>query len=172
MIRLFRKDPAPIVQMQFTEEVLQVLKETFEGPAPTGPSAFLNKGTGLFQTLNDISAETASTEARAGGSTVAAHTEHIRFYVAMHHKLMLGARDPIDWDESWRIKTVNSVAWNDLRRDLRRGYRTVVEHLRTLDSWSEDETSLTLAIIAHTAYHLGAIRQLILAVQPDMRRTT
>jgi hypothetical protein len=28
----------PIVQTPFTEELLQLLKETFEGPAPTGPS--------------------------------------------------------------------------------------------------------------------------------------
>ena len=149
----------------FTNDVLQLLKETFEGPAPTGLSAFLNKGTGLFQTLEDVSAESASAEARPGGSTVAAHSEHIRFYVAVHHKLMLGARDPINWDESWRIKTVNSVAWNDLRRDLRWAYQSVLEYLRARDNWSEDETSLAMAIIAHTAYHLGAIRQLILAAQ-------
>ena len=152
----------PIVQT----ELLQLLKETFEGPAPTGPSAFLNKGTGLFQTLDDVSAEVASAQPRTEASTVAAHTEHIRFYVAVHYKLMLGARDTIDWDESWRIKVVTSAVWNDLRQELRQVYRTVVEHLRGLNKWGEDEISLTLAIVAHTAYHLGAIRQLILAVQP------
>ena len=125
----------------------------------------MNKGTGLFQTLDQISAEVASARSREDASTVAAHTEHIRFYVAVHHKLMLGSRDSIDWDESWRIKTVNLVAWNDLRQDLRRGYRTLVEHLRTLNKWEADETGLTLAIIAHTAYHLGAIRQLVLAAE-------
>ena len=88
----------PIVQTEFTEELLQLLKETFEGPAPTGPGAFLNKGTGLIQTLDDLSAEVASAQPRMEASTVAAHTEHIRFYVAVHYKLMLGARDTIDWD--------------------------------------------------------------------------
>jgi len=144
--------------------LLQLLKETFEGPAPIGPSAFLNKGTGLFQTVHEVSAAVASAQARPDGSTVAAHTEHIRFYVAVHYKLMLGSRENIDWDESWRIKTVNSAVWKDLRQDLRRAYRTVVEYLRSLEKWS-DETGLALAIIAHTAYHLGAIRQLILAQQ-------
>lgn len=153
------------VQRELTEELLQLLKETFEGPEPTGPSAFLNKGTGLFQTINDVSPEAASAPAVAEGSTVAAHTEHIRFYVAVHHKLMLGAREKIDWDESWRIRIVNSAEWDHLRQELRGAYATVVEHLRTLDSWGLDEASLTMAIIAHTAYHLGAIRQLILAVQ-------
>lgn len=78
---------------------------------------------------------------------------------------MLGSRENIDWDESWRIKIVNRMEWDDLRRELRRAYETIVGHLRTLERWSEDETSLTLAIIAHTAYHLGAIRQLILTTQ-------
>jgi hypothetical protein len=154
----------PIVQMHFTEDVLQLLKETFEGPASTGPSAFLNKGTGLFQTVDDISARVASAETRAGGSTIAAHTEHIRFYVTVHHKLMLGVSEKIDWDESWRIRTVTAVEWDNLRRDLRKAYAIVDEHLRGLDKWGKDDCGLTMAIVAHTAYHLGAIRQILLGV--------
>ena len=158
-----------IAQPQFAKDLLQLLKETFEGPEPTGPSAFLDKGTGLFQTLDDISAEVASAQARPDGSTIAAHTEHIRFYVAVHHKLMLGARDRINWNESWRIKTVSAAVWSDLRRDLRKAYSTVSDHLIALNSWSEDEFSVAMAVVAHTGYHLGAIRQLLLAVQPQIK---
>jgi len=158
----------PIIQTQFAQESLQLLKETFEGPEPTGPSAFLDKGTGLFQTVAEVSAETASTPARADGSTIAAHTEHIRFYVDVHDKLLSGWRDKIDWDQSWRIKDVNAAEWDTLRRDLRDAYSTVTEHLRRADSWGEDEISIALAIVAHTAYHLGAIRQLTLAVQSQV----
>jgi hypothetical protein len=159
----------PIAQPQFAKDLLQLLKETFEGPEPTGPSAFLEKGTGLFQTLDDISAELASAQPRPGGSTIAAHTEHIRFYVAVHHRLMLGAREKINWDDSWRIKTVSAVVWDDLRRDLRKAYSTVNDYLKALDSWSEDEFSVAMSIVAHTGYHLGAIRQLLLAVQPETK---
>lgn len=155
----------PVVQTQFSEDLLQILKETFAGPAPTGPSAFIEKGTGLFQTLEGTSAEVASKQVRADGSTIAAHSEHVRFYVAVHYKLMLGSRDAIDWNESWRIKTVNDAEWDDLRQELRTAYRAVVEHLRGVNKWSEDEFGLTMAIVAHTAYHLGAIRQLLLAAQ-------
>jgi hypothetical protein len=158
----------PTLPAQFNKEFLQLLKETFEGPEPTGLSAFLNKGTGLFETVDKISAKGASASARSEGSTIAAHTEHIRFYVAVHYKLMLGARDKIDWDESWRIKTVTLAEWDNLRRELRAAYSTVRDHLTTLESWGEDEVSVALAIIAHTAYHLGAIRQLQLAVQPQV----
>ena len=155
----------PNVQTQFMADMLELLKETFEGPAPSGPSAFLNKGTGLFQTLENVSAETVSAQATPDGSTIAAHTEHVRFYVMVHYKLMLGSTDNIDWDESWRITVVEAAEWDDLKRELRRAYETVVAHLRSLDKWSEDETGLTMAIVAHSAYHLGAIRQLMLAVK-------
>jgi hypothetical protein len=38
-----------------------------------------------------------------------------------------------------------------------------VEHLRNREKWQQDEPGLTMAIVAHSAYHLGAIRQLLLA---------
>ncbi|HEY8226808.1 MAG TPA: hypothetical protein VIG25_16120 [Pyrinomonadaceae bacterium] len=157
----------PGVQTQITKEFSQLLKETFEGPEPTGPSAFLEKGTGLFQTLDDIPAEIASAQARAEGSTIAAHSEHIRFYIDVHHNLLLGARDKINWDDSWRIKAVKAAQWDTLRQDLRRAYAIIKEQLRRANSWGEDEISVALAIIAHTAYHLGAIRQILLTVQPQ-----
>jgi hypothetical protein len=151
--------------METRDDFFKLLKETFEGPEPTGPSAFLDKGTGLFQTLSNVSAEMASTPARPEGSTIAAHTEHVRFYVGVHYKLMLGARDKTNWDDSWLIKTVNSEEWQELKSKLHRAYSTVVEYLRARDQWNEDEAGLTMAVITHTAFHLGAIRQLLLAVK-------
>ena len=97
----------PVVQTQFNEDLLQILKETFEGPAPTGPSAFIEKGTGLFQTLDAISANAASAQPRPDASTIAAHSEHVRFYVAVHYKLMLGSRDAIDWSHATLIKPLS-----------------------------------------------------------------
>lgn len=45
-------------------------------------------------------------------------------------ELLQVLKETFDWDEGWRIKNVSSAVWNDLRRDVRRGYRTAVEHLR------------------------------------------
>src|SRR5262249_32410875 len=126
---------------------------------------YLDKGCGLFHTLEGVNAEAASTQSRPGGSTIAAHAEHLRFYVHVHHKLLQGSTDAIDWDESWRIKTVNSTEWNSLRQELRRTYTNLVDYLRSVDVWGEDEAGLAMSIIAHSAYHLGAIRQLILALE-------
>jgi hypothetical protein len=65
----------PVAQQEIRELSFQLLKEIFEGPASQGPSAFLNKGTGLFQTLDEVDAAGASRPTRPSGSTVAAHTE-------------------------------------------------------------------------------------------------
>ncbi len=62
--------------------------------------------------------------------------------------------------------TVNLAEWDDLTQELRRAYWTLMEHLRAVERWGEDEISMAMAVIAHTAYHLGAIRQLILALKP------
>ena len=156
----------PITQPDFRNNVFQLLKETFEGPPSDQPSAFLNKGTGLFQTLDEITAEAASAQTRPGGSTIAAHTEHLRFYVMAHYELLRGSTEEIDWARSWRVHQVTAAEWDELLRELRRAYRTVTEHLRTVNVWGDDEISVGMAIIAHTAYHLGAIRQLMLAVNP------
>lgn len=154
-----------LVQSHFTDPCFQLLKETFEGPPPAVPSAFLNKGTGLFQTLDEIPAAIASAEAKPGGSTIAAHVEHIRFYVVVHGELLRGSTEAIDWNESWRIKTVESPEWDDLKQGLRRAYSSLTEQLKALETWGEDEVGVAMSIIAHTAYHLGSIRQLMLAVE-------
>lgn len=156
----------PTRQPDFRNNVFQLLEETFEGPPSEQPSAFLNKGTGLFQTLDEISAEAASAQTRPGGSTIAAHTEHLRFYVMVHYELLRGSTEEINWEQSWRVRQVTSAEWDELLRELRRAYRTVTEHLRTVNVWGDDEISVAMAIIAHTAYHLGAIRQMMPAVNP------
>jgi hypothetical protein len=154
-----------IADQDYTNNFFPLLKETFEGPPPEGASAFLEKGTGLFQTLDKISSATASTRTRPGGATIAAHSEHLRFYVIVHLELLRGSRDKIDWQQSWRVQTVTSAEWDELRRQLRRAYSTLTEYLRAVDGFSEDEIGVGMANIAHTAYHLGAIRQLVLALE-------
>src|SRR4030095_10403047 len=42
---------ADISQQDFTKNLFALLKETFEGPSPDSGSTYLEKGTGLFQTL-------------------------------------------------------------------------------------------------------------------------
>lgn len=156
-----------IAREDFTNSFFQLLKETFEGPPPDTGSAYLDKNAGLFQTLDQLTAEAASVSARPDAPTVAAHCEHVRFYVLALHELMRGATAKIDWSQSWLVRTVTPAEWDDLKQSLRRAYTALDGHLRTLQHWGDEEVGDGLAIIVHTAYHLGAIRQLARTLAQD-----
>jgi hypothetical protein len=149
-----------IAQEDFTNSLFQLLKETFEGPPPEKGSAYLDKGAGLFPTLDQVTAEAASTSVRPGAPTIAAHCEHVRFYVMALYDFMRGATDKVDWEQSWTVQAATPAQWCDLKERLRGAYTTVTEHLQSVGAWGDDEVGDAMAILVHTAYHLGAIRQL------------
>lgn len=152
-----------IAQEDYTNSFYQLLKETFEGPPPETGSAYLDKGAGLFQTLDGLDAEAASRAVVPGAPTIAAHCEHVRFYVTALHEFMRGATDKIDWRRSWLVQSVTPSEWDALRAELRRAYADLTEHLRSVEVWGDEEVGDGMAILVHTAYHLGAIRQLLRA---------
>ena len=68
--------------------------------------------------------------------------------------------DKVDWGLSWKLQSVSSMQWETLRRDLADAYRSVIESMKSLDVWvGDDDIDVALAILAHSAYHLGSIRQ-------------
>lgn len=153
-----------IAQEDYTNSFFQLLKETFEGPPPETGSAYLDQGAGLFQTLESVTAEAASISVSPEAPTIAAHCEHVRFYVSALLELMRGATNKIDWKQSWLVRTVSPAEWDDLRESLRRAYTTTTEHLQSVVKWSDEEIGDGMAILVHTAYHLGALRQLVRAL--------
>ena len=145
------------------QEILYLLTETFESPIKDG-NTYLDKGTGVFMTLGTISAEDASKPAFPGATTLAAQTEHLRFYLVALEGFVTGAHTSVDWEESWKLKTVTPEEWEKLRADLRETYVHTTELIEKFDLWDEDELGGALAILTHSAYHLGAIRQLVKAL--------
>lgn len=150
-----------IARQDFTASFFRLLKETFEGPPADTGSAYLDKNAGLFQTLEKVTAEVASTPMRPGSPTIAAHCEHVRFYVVVAFDFMRGATERIDWSKSWLVHTVTPEEWEELKAGLKSSYSSVSEYLQSTEKWGDDEVGDGLAIIVHTAYHLGSIRQLV-----------
>jgi hypothetical protein len=72
-------DTNTISKASFVESVAYLLREAFEGSPEGQPSAFLRSRSGMFNTLDGLSAEDASRE--VAGMTVAAQTEHAKFYL-------------------------------------------------------------------------------------------
>ena len=157
-------DEYSIKKEDFTNNILFLLKETFEGSSPEG-SAYLDRGVGVLNTIEKISAAQASHTIGDSDASIAAHTEHARFYLVALVEFMNGRTEKVKWEESWLVKTVNETDWNSLRENVRRDYEEVTQTFQTMENWDDDKVNDAMAIVVHTAYHLGAIRQILKAVK-------
>jgi hypothetical protein len=67
---------------------------------------------------------------------------------------------PADWGEVWRtVEKVTPDEWNALNDKLKDTYQRIENVFRGNTVWNEDTIGGALAIVVHTAYHLGEIRQ-------------
>ena len=149
-------------QNNFIESVAYLLRETFEGSPEGQPSAYLDRGVGFFNTLDQLSAEQVSRE--VSGTTIAAQTEHAKFYLDRLCEFISGRTERVNWEDSWLIETVNDSEWDALRATVRRSYEGVLKCLAGTTDWDARKTGMAMGLIAHSAYHLGSIRQLAKSV--------
>jgi hypothetical protein len=153
-----------ISQESFAEELFTILEETFE----THHGVYLDKGTSLFATLNQISAGEASIPVGNRCATIAAQVEHVIFYLEVLERSMAGQDvGKQDWGEIWsRVSGVTGAEWNELRVRLKSTYERLSNMLRGVENWeNNDAIGDSMAIVVHTAYHLGEIRQALCTVQ-------
>ena len=148
-----------IAKDDFLKDVLLILRETFEGSPEGQGSAYLDRRIGVFPTLESLSAEQVSKSINE--TTIAAQTEHAKFYLDRLCEFMTGRTETVNWEQSWLIETVNDEDWNALRDAVKKSYENVLRTFAEIEIWNQDNIGDAIAIIAHTAYHLGAIRQLI-----------
>lgn len=147
-----------IDQGRFTQELFDILDETFE----THHGIYLDKGTSLFETLDTITAAEASRPVGGKCASLAAQVAHVTFYLEVLERYMLtNDADDVDWGEIWRtIREVTPQEWAELKSKLRQTYRRVFEMMRLIETWDDNiPIGGALAILVHTAYHLGEIRQ-------------
>ena len=148
----------PITNQQFTASVAYLLRETFEGSPEGQPSAYLDRGVGIFATLRDLQADAVSMD--FGGTTIAAQTEHAKFYLDRLCELINGRTERVNWEDSWLIETVSDAKWEALRGSVKKSYESTLRCLATVDNWNEERLGMAIGMVAHTAYHLGAVRQI------------
>jgi hypothetical protein len=151
-----------ITKDAFLKSILYLFRETFEGSPEGQGSAYLDRGVGIFATLEKLSAEDVSREVNR--TTIAAQTEHAKFYLDRLCEFMNGRTERVNWEQSWLIETVNADEWNALRDSVRKSYEGVLHCFAGMEDWSEDNVGMSMGMLAHTAYHLGAIRQIAKAL--------
>lgn len=147
----------------FRSELLTLLEETFEQVQ----GIFLDRGTSLFETLEPITSDQASRPVSASCASLAAQVKHVAFYLDVLEQYLLGTHTgPDDWGEIWRTtREVTPDQWDQIRQQLRDTYQRVLALLRTLDNWEiHDRVGGAMAIVAHSAYHLGEIRQALCTI--------
>jgi hypothetical protein len=153
----------------FQRALSNMLMEIFGGP-PGQEAYVLNPGDpGLVRQLDTIDAKTASTPPTQGQKSIAAHADHIQFGLAILNRWAAGEANPwagADFNASWERTSVAEDQWRALRDGLRREADKWREAVVARTSWDDMSAAAGLSTVAHTAYHLGAIRQILAALQP------
>jgi hypothetical protein len=151
----------------FQKAVGKLLIEIFNGPA--GDEAYvLNPGdSGLLRQLESISAAVASAIPPGGKSSIAAHTDHVQYGLSLLTRWIGGEENPwatADWNASWRRTAVSEDQWRALLGNLRKDAEVWRNAVSRMTGWDDLSAAGTISSVAHTAYHLGAIRQILAAV--------
>lgn len=154
--------PSVIPVEDFRGALLTMLDEAFNGS--NGMTFFTDGGTSLAETLATIDAETASRRFSDRASNIAAQVNHIRFYL---DALMDGIQNgwkPADWPGSWAVGDVSPEEWQALIDRLQASAAQIRAFAEANPTWDGDMIGGGIAIVAHTAYHLGEIRASLAAL--------
>jgi hypothetical protein len=151
----------------FQRALCKLLVEIFDGP-PGNEAYLLNPGDpGLVRQLESIDAQTASNRPMPGKTTIASHADHVHYGLTLMNRWAAGEANPwtdADWDASWKRTSVTDDQWRTLRDKLRHQADTWRKAVENRTSWDDLSAAGALSSAAHTAYHLGAIRQILAAM--------
>ena len=147
----------------FAPLLLTLWSELADGSSDSsGRTYVLNQGDGgLLAALERLPAAAAS--AAHGGSSIAAHVDHLRYGLSLLNRWASGSPPPwpdMDWTASWRKNVVSDSEWRKLLDELRREAHAWAVVLRTPREVSDVEAGWLAGSVVHFAYHMGAIRQI------------
>jgi hypothetical protein len=154
------------VPTQVWQAITTLLNEVLDGP-PGRAAYVLNGGDrGLLGSLESLSAADASAIG-LNGSSIAAHVDHLRYGFSLMNRWSQGENPfaTADWGASWRRTSVSDEEWTARRGELRdeaTRWKAAVAAPRDVN---DVELTGMIGSVAHTAYHLGAIRQMHTAVR-------
>ena len=147
-----------IQPINFLNNLFSLCDETFDNHH----GIYLDNNTSLLTTLKSISAEEASIPVGGKCASLAAQVTHVIFYLELLEKYFLKQEvGKVDWGEIWRtVEKINPEDWETLKNKLKQSYQSVNKLFHDTENWDdEDVIGAALAIVVHTAYPLGEIRQ-------------
>jgi hypothetical protein len=149
-----------------------LFRELIDGPDATAAWMLNREDVGLLGSLDKLTASAASA-VPAGGASIAAHVDHVRYGLSLMNRWSHGEPDPwstADWTASWNRSVVNDEEWAALRQTLGAEARSWLDTLRAPRDYSETELNDVIASVAHLAYHFGAIRQIDRSIRGPLAR--
>jgi hypothetical protein len=66
-----------------------------------------------------------------------------------------------DWNEEWTIREIDAEAWLRLKTNLRSEFERTLRWLEMSAEGDAAQLNLVIEGIAHAAYHVGAVRQIL-----------
>lgn len=142
-----------------TTQLLALLKEAFEVSADAPYTLFADKGQGLLQVLDGVSAADASRP--VGTNTVAGQAAHILLGLKASAQWIGTKSVDVDWSNPYPVSTVDEAAWEKLRADLRAGYAEAAKVVGERATAGAEEFAGAVGAVAHAAYHLGQVRKML-----------
>jgi hypothetical protein len=116
---------------------------------------FLDDGATMLETLTLMSSEEASQPVSSRNASLAAQVNHVLFYL----DATIQQTENADWDGSWKVGAVTDTEWQNLIAQLEVSTERARTYISMVDGSNEGHLSDAIALIAHSAYHLGEIRQ-------------
>lgn len=145
-----------------------LLRESLQRPAD-GFAFFLNPGDpGFAETMRSISAQTASTPPAPGRKPIVAHCNHVLYGIELANRALAGESDVYEsanWDIAWQLESVTIGEWQNLIKRFDEQSQLLLDQVNQPREWNELLLTGCFSIAAHTAYHLGAIRQILRDLQ-------
>ena len=95
-------------------------------------------------------------------ATIAAQVAHVNFYLeVLENFLLTGKNERVDWGEIWRtVHAVTPEEWAASQARLKQTYERLCKQIENYAQWeTQDSIAGAIGLVAHTAYHLGEIRQ-------------
>ena len=147
-------------KIYFKKWLLTLLPEIF-GASDAEYGYILDNGrAGILGTLDSLDAAAASMAPKPGAETIASHSGHTLYLMELFAAYSNGENPDTDWPGSWKNRTIDQAAWNEMRAKIRATYEDILDFVQKRDDWNEDVTAACLILLGHCAYHLGEIKQL------------
>jgi hypothetical protein len=148
---------------QINTPAAELLFELIDGPADPKRTWIVSNApnTGILGTLAVFTAAEASRPPTLGHKTAAAHAAHLLFALELATKRLQGENPDADWDASWEPSTVGDADWKRMQVQIRDASAALRRVLESGDDWAPMQFEGIIATVGHTAYHLGALRQLL-----------